>query len=172
MFTDSLIRFTTWLTGGWLNIAIASHSWVVPALQTIHILSVAIVLAGVLLINLRIAGWAERSQPITAVLDRFLAPVTAAVIVLLLTGLLQIVGEPARAIFRSIFWIKMGLLLAAFALTWSHRPAFAHQAAAEGAQAVGIGRKALAILALLLWVAVIVAGRWIAYADAWPGAPS
>lgn len=170
MFTDALIRFTTWLSGGWLNIAIASHSWVVPALQTIHILSVAIVLAGVLLINLRIAGWAERSQSIPAVLDRFLVPITIAVGVLLLTGLLQIVGEPNRAIFRSIFWIKMGLLLAAFALTWSHRAAFAH---GGGAQArVGIGRKALAVAALLLWVAVIVAGRWIAYADAWAGAPS
>jgi len=25
---------------------------------------------------------------------------------------------------------------------------------------------------LLLWLAVIVAGRWIAYVDAWPGAPA
>ena len=168
MFTEALIHFTTWLTGGRLNIAIASHSWVVPALQTVHILSVAIVLAGVLLINLRVAGWAERSQSIPAVLDRFLGPITIAVAVLLITGLLQIVGEPNRAIFRSIFWIKMALLLAAFALTWSHRPAFTH----AGGARVGIGRKALAIAALLLWVAVIVAGRWIAYADAWAGAPS
>lgn len=168
MFTDALIHLTTWLSGGWLNLAIASHSWVVPALQTIHILSVAIVLAGVLLINLRVAGWAERSQSIPAVLDRFLGPITIAVAVLLVTGLLQIVGEPNRAIFRSIFWIKMALLLAAFALTWSHRPAFAH----VGEARAGLARKSLAVCAMLLWVAVIVAGRWIAYADAWAGAPS
>ena len=170
MVTATLTRLSDWLTGSWLNLAIAGHDWVVPALQTVHILSVAVVLSGVLLINLRIVGWAERSQTVPAVLDRFLAPVTAAVAVLLLTGLLQIIGEPNRAIFRTIFWVKMGLLLAAFALTWSQRPAFARSGVARADP--GAARKLVAFVTLLLWLAVIVAGRWIAYADPWPGAPS
>src|SRR5882757_1818983 len=113
MFTALLIRFTHWLTGGWLNLAVASHSWVVPTLQTIHILSVAVVLSGVLLINLRIAGLVERYQPISAVLDRFLWPVTIAVAVLAVTGALLIAGEPTRALFRTIFWVKMAMILVA-----------------------------------------------------------
>lgn len=170
MFTALLTRFTSWLTGGWLNLAVASHSWVVPTLQTIHILSVAIVISGVLLINLRIAGLVERGQPIRAVLDRFLWPITIAVAVLAITGTLLIVGEPTRALFRTIFWVKMALILAALALTWSHRPAFS--LSHGGAIAAAPGRKIIAIVALLLWLGVIVAGRWIAYVDAWPGAPS
>jgi hypothetical protein len=170
MFTALLTRFTTWLTGGWLNLAVASHSWVVPTLQTIHILSVAVVLSGVLLINLRIAGLAERGQSIPAVLDRFLWPITIAVAVLAVTGFLLIAGEPTRALFRTVFWAKMVLILAALGLTWSHRPAFT--LTSEGAIAVAPVRKAIAVLALILWLSVIVAGRWIAYVDAWPGAPS
>jgi hypothetical protein len=170
MFTDLLIRFTGWLTGGWLNILVATHSWVVPTLQTIHILSVAVVLSGVALINLRIVGLVERGQPIGAVLDRFLWPVTIAVVVLAVTGALLIAGEPTRAIFRTIFWIKMALIVAALTLTWSHRPAFT--LAQDGTITALPARKVIAVLALLLWLAVIVAGRWIAYVDAWPGAPS
>jgi hypothetical protein len=82
MFNDLLVHFTGRLTGGRLNILVATHSWIVPTLQTIHILSVAVVLSGVALINLRIVGIVERGQPIAAVLDRFLWPVTLAVAVL------------------------------------------------------------------------------------------
>lgn len=171
MFTALLIRFTEWLTGGWLNLAVAGHSWVVPTLQTIHILSVAVVLSGVLLINLRIAGLVERGQPIAAVLDRFLWPITIAVAVLALTGALLIAGEPTRALFRTIFWVKMVLVVAALALTWSHRPAFMPSRGGAIAAATP-GRKVVAVLALLLWLGVIVAGRWIAYVEAWPGAPA
>lgn len=169
MFTQALIKFTSWLGGTWLTAAVAGHFWVVPALQTIHILSVAVVLSGVLFINLRVVGWLDRGQTIGAVLDRFLAPVAIAIVVLAVTGVLQIAGEPTRALFRVIFWVKMALILAAAALTWSHRGLVA-----EGGATVTppSGRKAIALLALALWLAVIVTGRWIAYVDAWPGAPA
>lgn len=170
MFTQALINFTSWLGGTWLTAVVAGYFWVVPALQTIHILSVAVVLSGVLIINLRIVGWVERGQAIDAVLDRFLRPVGIAILILALTGALLIAGEPTRALFRVVFWVKMGLILAATALTWSHRSL----AAAGGPPVIAItpGRKVVALLALLLWLAVIVAGRWIAYVEAWPGAPA
>ncbi|WP_404713736.1 DUF6644 family protein [Sphingomonas sp. MMS24-J13] len=170
MVNDALLRLTGQLSGGWLNILIASHDWIIPSLQTIHILSVAVVLSGVLFINLRIAGLVEHGQPIAAILDRYLWPVTIAVTVLAVTGALLIAGEPTRAIFRMIFWIKMALIVAALGLTWSHRAVFT--LAPGGAIAVAPARKLVAIVALALWLAVIVAGRWIAYVNAWPGAPS
>lgn len=170
MMTASLINFTQWIAGTGLTALVAERFWIVPALQTVHILSVAVVLAGVLLINLRIVGIVERSQPIAAVLDRFLVPVIAAVAVLAITGALLIAAEPTRALFRVIFWVKMALILAAGVLTWSHRWPF--PAGAGGVVVATYGRKAVALLALLLWLAVIVAGRWIAYVEAWPGAPA
>ncbi|MDB5687638.1 MAG: putative rane protein [Rhizorhabdus sp.] len=170
MITSTLIAFTDWLGGTWLTALVAGHFWIVPALQTLHILAVAVVLSGVLLINLRVAGIVERGQPVAAVLDRFLRPVAVALAVLAITGILLIAGEPTRALFRVVFWTKMALIIAATALTWSHRPAFAGPVARlTGATPA---RKAVALLALLLWLAVIVAGRWIAYVEAWPGAPA
>ncbi|HKY81087.1 MAG TPA: DUF6644 family protein [Sphingobium sp.] len=170
MITTTLVHFSQWLGASWLSSAVAGHFWVVPALQTVHILSVAVVLLGVLLINLRVVGLVERGQTVQAVLDRFLRPVGIAILVLAVTGLLLIAGEPTRAIFRTIFWVKLALILTAGLLTWSHRQALA----VSGSQGVATTtlRKGIALLALLLWLAVIVAGRWIAYVDAWPGAPA
>jgi hypothetical protein len=170
MITSILISFTDWLSGTWLTATVAGHFWIVPALQTIHILSVAVVLAGVVLINLRILGLVDKRETIGAVLDRFLVPVGTAVIVLAVTGALLIAGEPTRALFRVIFWAKMALILTAGALTWSHRWAFSNSE--DNDAAVTIGRKFTAIITLILWLAVIVAGRWIAYVEAWPGAPA
>ena len=167
MFNDGLTQLKEWLSGSWLNLAIAGHGWVMPALQTVHILAVAVVLAGTLFINLRVPGLAERGQPLAAVLDRFLWPVTVAVAVLALTGVLQIVGEPDRAMFRSLFWVKMAATVVALALTWSQRLALA---APYDTPALLPLRRSVAGLTVLLWLGVIVAGRWIAYSDPWPGA--
>jgi len=173
MITDILIAFTDWLGATRLTAIVAGHFWIVPALQTVHLSSIAVVLAGAVLINLRIVGLVERGQPVGAMLDRFLRPIAIGVAVLALTGVLLIAGEPTRALFRVVFWLKMALILAAVSLTWSHRISFrAGRSSAAGAAAATPLRKSIAILALLLWLAVIVAGRWIAYVEAWPGAPA
>ncbi|MFT3966195.1 MAG: hypothetical protein QM690_09960 [Sphingobium sp.] len=168
MFNRILTGFAHWLGETPLTALVAGHFWIVPALQTIHILAVAAVLVSVLLINLRVLGLIDGGQPVTAVLDRFLRPTGIGVLVLAATGLLLIAGEPTRAIFRTLFWVKMALIVTAFALTWSHRAAFAP--AGPGAAATP-ARRAIALAALAAWLAVIVAGRWIAYVEAWPGAP-
>lgn len=170
MITTTLVHFSQWLSASWLSSEVTGHFWVVPALQTVHILSVAVVLLGVLLINLRVVGLVERGQTVQAVLDRFLRPVGIAILVLALTGLLLIAGEPTRAIFRTIFWIKLALILVAGLLTWSHRQVDA--IGGPDVAAISSFRKGIALLALLLWLTVIVAGRWIAYVEAWPGAPA
>ena len=166
MIIQILTGFAEWLGRTPLTEVVAGHFWIVPALQTIHILAVAAVLISVLLINLRVAGLVEGGQPVAVILDRYLRPTAIAVAVLAVTGFLLIAGEPTRAIFRTIFWTKMAFIVAALVLTWSHRPAFAIQ----GARATP-ARRGIAVVALLLWLAVIVAGRWIAYVEAWPGAP-
>jgi len=113
MITQTLVRFTDWLAATSLSHTVAEHFWIVPTLQTAHILSVAVVLAGVFLINLRVLGVLERGEAVPALLDRFLTPIAIAVGVLAVTGFLLIAGEPTRAVFRVVFWIKMALIVAA-----------------------------------------------------------
>ena len=70
-------------------------------------------------------------------------------------------AKPARELKNVVFAVKMGLVLTAAGLTFlAQRPI---QAAAEkGAAPPGFTRP-FALASLVLWAAIVFAGRWIAY---------
>jgi hypothetical protein len=92
--------------------------------------------------------------------------------VLAITGFLMIAGEPTRAIFRYVFWAKMALLVLVLALTAILLGGLrAGGLASDPSARTPIAYKSLAALTLVIWLAIIVAGRWIGYAQGWPGSP-
>jgi hypothetical protein len=165
-----LINFSTWLAASPLPPLVTSHDWLVPAIQVVHILSVAAVVIASVHINLRALNVIEREAPLADVAARFLPILWSALGILAFTGILLIASEPNRAIFRTVFWIKLALAFAASVATASQR-SFA-LAGAPGQGGSDGRQKLLAAIALILWALTIFAGRWIAYADPWPGAPS
>ena len=56
MQPQALLKFCAWIETTPLSQAIQTHSWVVPTVQTIHILGIAAVMAAVLMIDLRLIG--------------------------------------------------------------------------------------------------------------------
>ncbi len=156
-----LTNFAAWLATTPLNAAVTQRAWIVPALQVVHIVAIAVVVIGAALINLRALGLIETDRTQRAVSAIWLPKVLAAIAVLALTGALLIVSEPGRAMFRTVFWVKLGLIVLALAVT-----------AAQGRSHGKALSRVLAVAGLLLWLGVIFAGRWIAYADGWAGAAS
>jgi len=168
-----LEAFAAWLGKTPLSAFMAGQGWAVPSVQTLHILAIAVVVSGVVILNLRVLGVVERGQPIGALAHRFVVPSTAAIGVLLVTGLLMIASEPDRALFRTVFWIKMGLLAAAMAATAGMLAGLrASPAWIDAGAAPPPLYKGLAAGLLLAWIAIIIAGRWIGYTEGWPGSPS
>jgi hypothetical protein len=159
-----LDAFCTWLSLTRLSETIQSTAWLIPALQTIHILAIGIVIACALMVNLRLLGVGAADQTIAAVASRFLPYLWASLPVLLVTGGALIVAEPARALENPVFAVKMACLLAVAALTLGCQIALRRNAVSVELPGA---RQALAKLAalgsLMLWIAVIFAGRWIAY---------
>jgi len=165
--------FAAWLGKTPLSAFVAGHDWVVPTVQTVHILSMSVVVIGVLVLNFRVLGLVEKAQPIGALAHRFVAPSIAAILVLAITGFLMIAGEPDRALFRYVFWVKMGLIVAAMMMTALMLQGLRATPAWVDTQSPPPRLyKGLAALLLLVWLAVIIAGRWIGYAEGWPGSPS
>jgi hypothetical protein len=166
-----LTAFTLWLRATPFSLAIATHDWVIPAVQSVHIVTIAALIGSVLVINLRLLGLIERRQTIATLMDHYLPAVAVAMVVLALTGAILIAGEPTRALFRITFWLKMALILLVLTLTWGLSRFSRTKAALAGAAPAQAVMKSGAVLALLLWVAIIFAGRWIGYTEGWPGAP-
>jgi uncharacterized membrane protein SirB2 len=161
---QSLAEFCTWLDQTALSQAIQIHSsWVVPAVQTIHILAIALVMGSVLMIDLRLVGVVGRAQPVEKVFARFLPFVWWPLLILLASGAIMIIGEPARSLRNPVFQIKVVLILAAVAVTFAIVRASRSQAAGETARAPRLPVRLLAVLSLAIWVGIICAGRWIAY---------
>ena len=140
-----------------------NYSWFIPAVQSIHIIAIAMVVGSVLMINLRILGLAGMDQSLRQTTDRFGPWLKYALGVLLISGLLLIVGEPVRELVTFSFWAKMVLVaLGAIVAGFLHVRLRASESAADRGSL-----KTLAILALLIWMIVIVLGRLIAYDHIW-----
>ena len=92
---------------------------------------------------------------------RFVPVIWYALPVLLITGLLMIVGEPARALKNSTFQLKMLLVLGAITVTLAYQ-LLLRRDAAFWAQRRG-ATVLIAAASIALWVGIIFAGRWIAY---------
>ena len=55
-------QFALWLSQTAVSQAIQVNAWVIPTVQSIHIVAIGIVLSSVFMIDLRILGWAGRDQ--------------------------------------------------------------------------------------------------------------
>jgi hypothetical protein len=160
----SLDAFCTWLGSTSVSQLVQTTGWVVPAVQTVHILAVAAVVTSALMINLRLLGVRATDQPLVAVARRFLPFIWWPLPVLLLTGAVLIVAEPARSLQNPVFLLKMCLLLAVVGVTLACQvplrrdPQFWELSGARKRAA-----QLIAVASMPLWVGIIFAGRWIAY---------
>jgi putative copper export protein len=147
-----LKQFAEWLSQTALSLTIQSHEWVIPTIQSIHILAICAFVGSVLMLDLRILEWAWRDQTLSETQARFGPWAWWALAVLLMTGVLMIIGEPPRQLLAISFWMKMALvvLTASIQMTQVRRPV-----------------KALAASTFLVWLGVIVLGRLIAYDYVW-----
>jgi uncharacterized membrane protein SirB2 len=162
----SVREFSNWLAATPASAQIQDVGWIIPTVQTIHILSIAIVMSSMLLINLRVLGVISRTQGLDAVARRFLPWIWFTLIVLALSGGTLIVGEPGRSLQNPAFIAKMSMLAAVIVLTLSFQRGLHRDARFwEASRGRRVGGKMLAVLSLCLWVGIVFAGRWIAYID-------
>jgi hypothetical protein len=159
-----LDAFCAWLAATPASQTIKTVAWIIPAVQTVHILAVATVMTSVLLINLRLLGVNARELAIASIANRFLPYLWWPLPVLLATGVTLIVAEPSRVLKSPIFQLKMGLLIAAAGVTLVCQIPLQRDAEFWDLNA---GRRwavrFIAIASLSLWIAIVFAGRWIAY---------
>jgi hypothetical protein len=164
-----LIAFSKWLATTPLSRTILEAGWIIPTLQVIHILCVAVVFSSAVLVNFRIFGIFERDEPLREVSRRFLPWIWPVLVILLVTGSLLIIAEPRRSLVNPTFYIKMALLLAAILITAGLQASLAASPASgktdpwQNNPARRLAGRALATLSILVWCGILFAGRWIAY---------
>jgi hypothetical protein len=161
---ETLRHFGQWLAGTGMSSTIQSVAWIIPTVQTIHILCVALLMAAVFIVDLRILGVLARTQALATLAHRHLTWIWYLLPLLLLSGAILIIGEPARSLLNPVFGVKMLLLILAALLTLSVQRPLRHAAEFwESSTQRRAAAQGIAVLSLVLWSCIVFAGRWIAY---------
>jgi len=161
-------QFAEWLSHTTLSLAIQTHEWIIPTIQSIHIVAIGTILASVFMIDLRLLGWAGRDQTLVQTTARFGPWLSGSLVLLAITGGLMVVGEPIRELLAFSFWLKMGLVAIGTAIAAAFQMALKRNERNWETSLVNRRSvKSLAVLTLLIWFGIVVLGRLIAYDHVW-----
>ena len=163
-----MLDFAHWLAQTRISLAIQTHLWVIPTVQSIHIAAIGIVMSSVFMIDLRVVGWAGTDQTLTEMTRRFAPWLWGALGVLFVTGMLMVVGEPVRELFSLSFWLKMSLVLVGAALVAGFQLTLRrNERRWETSLVNSRTAKCLAMMTFLVWCSIVILGRLIAYDHVW-----
>jgi putative copper export protein len=167
MIDVALSELSKWLAATSLSHTIQTTSWIIPTIQIIHILGVAVLFSSAVLVDLRIWRLLERDIPLSQVARRFLPPIWPVLLILLITGSLLIIGEPRRSLLNSTFYLKMALLAVAILLTAGLQRSISSSPNSWGKdRRRRLAARFAATASLAIWCGILFAGRWIAYTQA------
>jgi hypothetical protein len=156
----------------WLSLTAASQFikeifWIIPTVQIVHILAISVVVSSMAMFDLRLLGIAGTRNSIAALSKRFMPWLWVALIVLLLSGSILIIGEPDRALGNPAFELKMVMVVTAILVTLGFQRILKKDLAAGATELAPthlLAAKLTGGISLLLWVSIVAAGRLIAYA--------
>lgn len=162
----TLHQFCEWLSNTPVSMTVQNVTWIIPTVQTVHIVCIAVVIGSMAMLDLRLFGIAGLSDSVSGTARRLLPWVWWSLPVLLLTGIVLIIGEPPRELENPTFIKKMLLLVAAIVVTAGFQSTLRKDVGFwEATPGRRIGAKVLAVVSIALWIAIVFAGRLIAYTD-------
>ena len=162
-------QFALWLSTTSPSVFIQEHNaWAIPAIQSVHIVGIAMVMGSVLMLDLRILGWAGSDQTLQQTERRFGPWLTGSLWLLLATGILMVIGEPVRELVSFSFWLKMALVALGTTLAVLFQRALRrHPERWETVLVHSPSVRLLTVLTFVIWASIIVLGRLIGYDHIW-----
>ena len=163
----TLASFTDWLSNTTPSNVIRDVTWIIPVVQSIHIILIAIVISSTTMFNVRLLQLGPNAESLARMAHRVFPWVWWSLLGLLLSGSLLITGEPVRELLSPAFAFKIVVIFLVAPLTLLFQATLRRD---DRFWSASLGRRyaarGLAMLSLLMWLSVLTAGRWIAYYQA------
>ncbi len=115
---EAAYPFFEWHNASWLGQTISGSIWYFPAIETVHILAMAIMFGGLLLLNLRLLGLGMTKQPLPLLASTLMPFVNWGLILMLISGYMMFASEALKAFTNDGFKFKMACLAAI--LIWQY----------------------------------------------------
>lgn len=161
----SLHAAVQWLTDTQISTALREDPYPYPVLGTIHVLSIALFGGMVAMGNLRVLGYAMRDVPVSQVIDQFRPWKWTGFAILAVTGILLTLSEPLDCYHSIFFWVSLALLILVGINAWIfHSGIYRRVAEWDTVKLAPPPARQWAWISLALWIALVFAGRLIAFA--------
>ena len=156
-------EFWTWLEG----LPLAEHigfTWWFPFLESIHVLTVAILVGSILMVDLRLLGLVALRYPASRMTRELIPWTWGALSVAVVTGSGMFITRAATYIEHPPFQIKLVMiLLAGLNMALFQFRTFRSVEQWDNAASPPIAARVAGATSLLLWAGVVLAGRWIGH---------
>jgi len=144
--------------------SIRENDLLFPLIESVHVLSICLVVGSILVVDLRLLGIASTNQPVSRVTRAILPLTWSAFVVAVVSGGLLFISNATKYLGNGYFIAKLILIVAAGVnmaifhvvvardlLRWDNKTAPPLRARLAGG------------FSILLWIAVVACGRWIGF---------
>ncbi len=159
-----LSRFCEWLylTDG--SVGIRESIYLFPIIEGLHLLGIAVSVGVLCWFDLRLLGLALRDEPVSKVWAQLMPWALGGFVLMFVTGLLLFWAEAATAYHSFHFWLKLSLLLLAGVNALVFESTVRRNIDEWDSDAVPpLNARLAGVASLILWTAIIVTGRTMAY---------
>ena len=164
MLNELLLSLAHWLDEQAWSTALHESLYMYAWIETTHVLTLAVFLGMLFVIDLRILGLIFPTVPASIIAERLDRPMMLGFAVMMITGLLLYYAIPVRTTQSIWFRIKVVLLIAAGINALLFRSRMRAQSGSwDGRSPAPRRLRVGAGLSLSLWAGVVVTGRAIAY---------
>jgi hypothetical protein len=144
--------------------SIHNSAWLFPAIETVHLFGVVVLVGAASVLDLRLIGVAFKDYTVSMLAARFLPWIWTGFAVQVVTGILLFSSEATKMYGSDVFRVKM-LLIAVAGLNAFVFHVLAYRSVGKWEQdaVAPLSARFAGTFSILLWFGIVGAGRWIAY---------
>jgi hypothetical protein len=138
--------------------------WLFPIVETLHVISLAMVFGSIVMVDLRLVGTASRNSAVSKLSAEVLPYTWVAFICAAVTGTLLFVSKAHVYFYNLQFQLKfLCMFLAAVNMAVFHFGAYRHVLEWDERHPPPRAARLAGALSIALWIGVIFFGRWIGF---------
>ena len=155
---SSLLPFFQWMQELTISAFFLGNTWATPIIQCIHLVTVAVFVGAVLVVDMRMLGGGLTQTPL-AKLARDAEPwLVWSFVILLITGLPQLTSTALKQYYSPFFWWKMEAMLFALIITFTVRRRISRM---DDSVLGTFWPQIVGLVSLSLWTSVVTGARLI-----------
>jgi hypothetical protein len=161
---EGLLDFFQRMGDSWWSTGLHESRYAYDLIESVHVWTLCLFFGLTVMFDLRLLGWVMREVPVSEVARRLLPWTTIGFVVMVISGTLLFSAIPLRSYQNIFFRAKMLMLLLAGVNVWIfHSGIYRRVEKWDFASVPPRAARVAGALSLVLWIAIVLSGRMIAY---------